>query len=77
MGGKPVIYILSPITLEDISVSLALTDGWSFTTLYPNTTVVSEEHKETVHWVVDASPDGTLLNRRSGLRISYLFWEAE
>ncbi len=76
-GGKPVIYILSPRTLDDISVSLALAPGWSFSALYPNTAIIHKDRKEVVHWVVDASPDGTLLDKRSGLQVSYIFWEAE
>lgn len=76
-GGKPVIYIMSPAVLENISVTLALAPGWSFSALYPNADVVSKGCKETVRWTVDASPDGTLLDKRSGLHASYLFWEAE
>lgn len=76
-GGKPVIYIMSPAVLENISVILALAPGWSFSALYPNADVVSKGCKETVRWAVDASPDGTLLDKRSGLHASYLFWEAE
>lgn len=76
-GGKPVIYVMSPRPLENVSVTLALTPSWSFSASYPSVVVSHDIDGETVRWMVDVSPDGTLIEKSSGLRVSYLFWEAE
>ena len=76
-GGKPIIYILSPNTLSNVSVSLSLTSAWSFSALYPSADIANNNGMETVQWIVRTSPDGTLLDKHTGLQVSYLFWEAE
>ena len=75
--GKPIIYIRSPNTLSDVSVSLSLTSAWSFSALYPSADIVHEDGTETIQWSVSTSPDDTLLDKHTGLQVSYLFWEAE
>ena len=77
VGGKPIIYVMSPHVLEDVSVSLSLIPAWSFSALYPTADIDRSDGNETVQWIVETSPDGTLLDKRSHLRVSYLFWEAE
>ncbi|KAI0763667.1 hypothetical protein BC629DRAFT_1542928 [Irpex lacteus] len=77
VGGKPVIYILSPTALEDVQVSLALVPQWSFSAVYPCSTIHRDEEGEKIQWIIDAAPDGTLLDKSSGSKVSYLFWEAE
>jgi hypothetical protein len=76
-GGKPVIYILSPDPLKDVAVSLRLVPSWSFSAIYPTATVARNNKGEQIKWIVDTAEDGTLLDKSSGLRVSYLFWEAE
>ena len=76
-GGKPIIYILSPNTLSNVSVSLSLASAWSFSALYPSADIANNNGMETVQWIVRTSPDGTLLDKHTGLQVSYLFWEAE
>ncbi|KAI0088380.1 hypothetical protein BDY19DRAFT_950615 [Irpex rosettiformis] len=75
--GKPIIYIMAPGMLDDVSVSLSLIPGWSFSAIYPHAPVVCNNGNETIEWVVSTLPDGTLVDKKSGLRVSYLFWEAE
>ncbi|KAI0088381.1 hypothetical protein BDY19DRAFT_994282 [Irpex rosettiformis] len=77
VGGKPIIYIMAPGVLDDVSVSLSLIPGWSFSAIYPHVPVVCNNGDETIEWVVSTLPDGTLVDKKSGLRVSYLFWEAE
>jgi ubiquitin C len=89
-GGKPVIYLLSPVTL-DATVDLKLVPEWSFSALYPVVPVrKNKEQKEHplvavcddaasqfVTWKVQVLPDGTLVDEASGSSVSYLYWEAE
>ena len=86
VGGKPVIYLFPPSSLSRAQVSLALSPEWTFSALYPvvdiNTDVVVDEDKgvgqvkQHVEWTVSAEPDGSLVELSSGLKLSYLFWEA-
>jgi len=83
-GDKPVIYLFPPTSLSHAQVSLALSPEWTFSTLYPvvdinkNAVVVEgiEQVKQHVEWTVSAEPDGSLVELSSGLKLSYLFWEA-
>ncbi|KAI0826000.1 hypothetical protein BC629DRAFT_41264 [Irpex lacteus] len=76
-GGKPVIYVFAPRPLENVSVTLGLTLGWSFSAVYPPTSVTHHGSEEKVQWNVDVAKDGTLLDKATSLEVSYLFWEAE
>ncbi|KAH9944995.1 ubiquitin-domain-containing protein [Epithele typhae] len=76
---KPVIYIFPPTFMPLVDVSVVLAPQWRFTHIYPlaDTKVSADTGKQCVAWSVSAQPDGTLLERSSGLELSYLFWEAE
>lgn len=74
---KPVIYIFSS-TPTEVTVSLQLDTSLSFSTLYPVIPVkTSGDGKEEVTWNVLTTSNNNLLDRVSGLEVSYLYWEAE
>ncbi|KAI1797045.1 hypothetical protein LXA43DRAFT_500331 [Ganoderma leucocontextum] len=76
-GGKPVIYLFPPSTLSDATVSVSLVPQWNFTHIYPLTETKALDHGgQQVSWSVSAKLDGTLVERGTGLELSYLFWEA-
>ncbi|KLO11501.1 hypothetical protein SCHPADRAFT_905930 [Schizopora paradoxa] len=75
IGGKPVIYLFPPQFLAEVNVQLSLVPTWSFSALYPPTSI-DEGGTQAVSWDVSATPDGTLKDKSSDLSISYLFWEA-
>ncbi len=76
-GGKPVIYIFPPVPLPSATVSLHLVPQWSFSHVYPLVrSKVPESGKESVTWSVSADVDGTLLEKTTGLELSYLCWGA-
>lgn len=77
MGGKPVIYLFSPIE-QEVSVQLSLVNEWRFSAVYP---VVPVEPSallggETLTWRAITHNDQTLTETTTGLRASYLYWEA-
>ncbi|CAE6465775.1 unnamed protein product [Rhizoctonia solani] len=81
-GGKPVIYIFPANTMKDIQVHLSLTQGWSFSGIYPptNITTISDNSMglgQNINWRVDAKPNGTLLDHTTHREVTYLFWEAQ
>ncbi|KAG8968960.1 hypothetical protein FRB90_010781 [Tulasnella sp. 427] len=80
---KPVIYLFPPEPME-AKVTLSLAPEWQFDILYP-TAPVEESWKGTsidgrphhsVSWKVDAEPNGSLWDKGSNTKVSYLFWEA-
>ena len=79
---KPVIYLYPPSHLSDVTVELLLTSSWSFSAIYPlpQTAITSgETHQiapQSLTWTVDAEPDGRLVDKTSGVEVSYLYWEA-
>lgn len=78
---KPVIYLFPPASTSDIHVQLSLVPVWTFSALYPPVKVKSQgtngaDIGETVTWVVDATPDGTLFDKGTSREVTYLFWEA-
>ncbi|KAH9033621.1 hypothetical protein EDB85DRAFT_1099566 [Lactarius pseudohatsudake] len=77
---KPVIYLYPPSSLADVTVELALASSWRFSAVHPppRTTVPpGEPHTaQSLTWTVAAEPDGTLVDRTSGMEVSYLYWEA-
>ncbi|KAF7330044.1 Ubiquitin family protein [Mycena kentingensis (nom. inval.)] len=78
LGGKPVIYLRSPVEL-DATVDIGLTPDWSFSALYPVVPATKPQDPrlhEAATWRVWIKPDGTLLDESSGAEVSYLFWEA-
>ena len=78
-GGKPVIYLLAPSgTHVEAAVKLSLVPEWKFDAVYPVVPITaSPTGGQMLQWNVEASPDGTLLEKNAGLSVSYLFWEAE
>lgn len=80
-GGKPVIYLMPPAGSEvEASVKLSLVSEWDFSAFYPvvpSTRSLTGGLGESLEWNVKTFPDGTLLEKNTGLEVSYLFWEAE
>ncbi|KAG1771170.1 hypothetical protein EV702DRAFT_1202059 [Suillus placidus] len=72
--AKPVIYLYSPSEI-DVSVKLSLIPEWSLSVIYP--VVTTEGHGQHLEWNVRTHQDGSLTEHKSGLDVSYLFWEAE
>lgn len=79
VGGKPVIYLMSPAGSEvEAAVKLSLVPEWHFSAIYPVVpTKRSVTGGQSLEWNVKGSSDGMLLERNTGLEVSYLFWEAE
>ncbi|TBU28000.1 ubiquitin-domain-containing protein [Dichomitus squalens] len=76
-GGKPVIYLFSPHAISDATVSISLAPQWSFSHIYPQVDVKAlAAGKEQASWSISANPNGSLVERGTGLELSYLFWEA-
>ncbi|KAG9079764.1 hypothetical protein FS749_008251 [Ceratobasidium sp. UAMH 11750] len=68
--------------MPNIRVRLSLVNTWEFSALYPPAPIMFEtfqniDNAQSVTWNVDAKPDGTLFDHRTGRKVSYLFWEAE
>ncbi|KAJ3534782.1 hypothetical protein NMY22_g6775 [Coprinellus aureogranulatus] len=78
-GGKPVIYLFPPAgEVVDAAVNLSLVPEWDFSAIYPIVPAsATAAGGQTLGWDVKASPDGTLLEKNTGLEVSYLYWEAE
>lgn len=76
-GGKPIIYVKSPDQI-DVSLTLYLTTDWSFSAIYPVVPAKPwlQGGGQSVSWDVRTNHDGTLLEKRTGLVVSYLYWEA-
>ena len=77
VGGKPIIYLFPPKPLPNASISVTLVPQWTFTHIYPllDVTVLGDGRQQ-VSWEVSANPDGKLVQKKTGLETSYLFWEA-
>lgn len=81
-GGKPVIYLFPPIPQSNMSAQLSLVKSWRFSALYPQVPIENKAEGDdlalgqTVSWLVDAKPDGTLYDHGTRREVSYLFWEA-
>ena len=78
---KPVIYLYPPSRLSDVTVELLLTSSWSFSVIYPlpKTAISSGEKQiagQSLTWTVEAEPDGRLVDKTSGVEVTYLYWEA-
>ncbi|KAI1796964.1 hypothetical protein LXA43DRAFT_496371 [Ganoderma leucocontextum] len=74
---KPVVYLFPPQALPEVAITIHLVPQWSFTHIYPLVDPKREEDgRQAITWTVSASPDGTLVEKHTGLELSYLFWEA-
>ncbi|TDZ29761.1 hypothetical protein C8035_v004228 [Colletotrichum spinosum] len=77
-GGKPAIYLSSPTPVDDISVSVALSHHWTFSTIYPLTeTRALPGRRCAISWKVSTKANGDLSDYGTGLDCRYLFWEAD
>jgi len=78
---KPVIYLFPPSTLADVTVELALVPSWRLSAVHPppRTTIPpGEPHTaQSVTWSVAAEPNGMLVDKTTGMEVSYLYWEAK
>ena len=77
---KPIIYLYPPISLPDVSVELHLASSWCFSAIYPQASLQSGEHQtqttQSLTWTIAAEPSGTLVDKTTGIEVSYLYWEA-
>ncbi|TCD66901.1 hypothetical protein EIP91_000740 [Steccherinum ochraceum] len=78
-GGKPVIYVWTPQP-QQVLVNLSLIPQWEFSALYPVAPIIPTKTiqgtGQSATWDVATRDDGTLLDKATGLEVSYLFWEA-
>ena len=77
-GGKPVIYLFSPKTLE-AEVKLSLIPQWNLSAIYPVVPIKPRtvRSNEQVAWRVRTHANGDLTELMTGLNVTYLFWEAQ
>ncbi|KAK0480773.1 hypothetical protein IW261DRAFT_1685299 [Armillaria novae-zelandiae] len=77
VDGKPVIYLFSPIE-QEVSVQQSLINEWRFSAVYPVVSVKPSAllGRETITWRAITHNDQTLTEAATGLRASYLYWEA-
>ena len=77
-GGKPVIYLFSPKTLE-ADVKLSLIPQWNLSAIYPVVPIKPRtvRSNEQVAWRVRTHANGDLTELTTGLNVTYLFWEAQ
>ena len=77
-GGKPVIYLFSPKTLE-ADVKLSLIPQWNFSAIYPVVPIKPRtvRSNEQVEWRVCTHAHGDLTELTTGLDVTYLSWEAQ
>ena len=80
-AAKPVIYLYPPFSLADVTVDLALTPSWRFSAVHPPPRATAPPGKphtaQSLTWTVAAEPNGTLVDKTSGMEVSYLYWEAK
>jgi hypothetical protein len=78
LGGKPVIYLFSPKTLE-AEVKLSLIPQWNLCAIYPIVPIKPRtvRSNEQVAWRVRTHANGNLTELTTGLDVTYLFWEAQ
>ena len=80
-GRKPVIYLYPPSRLSDVIVELHLTSSWNFSAVYPSPqsavpSVANHIGAQSLTWAIEAEPDGTLVEKTTGVEVTYLYWEA-
>ncbi|PBK81573.1 ubiquitin-domain-containing protein [Armillaria gallica] len=75
-GGKPVIYLFTPHPLNAV-VRLSIVKAWSFSAVYPGVPIKPSESGQSIEWNVNTHEDHTMTDTATGVRVSYLFWEAE
>ncbi|KAK0219256.1 hypothetical protein IW262DRAFT_1448992 [Armillaria fumosa] len=75
-GDKPVVYLFAPHPLNAV-VRLSLVEAWSFSAIYPGVPIKSSDSGQSIEWNVETHEDHTMTDIATGVRVSYLFWEAE
>ncbi|RPD59672.1 ubiquitin-domain-containing protein [Lentinus tigrinus ALCF2SS1-6] len=77
-GGKPVIYLFPPSPVAHATVSIRLVPQWTFSHIYPpcDIKLLNDDLGQSITWSVFANPNGSLSDNRTGVELSYLFWEA-
>lgn len=75
-GDKPVVYLFAPHPLNAV-VKLSLVKAWSFSAVYPGASIKSSDSGQSIEWNVRTHEDHTITDMSTGVRVSYLFWEAE
>ncbi len=61
-GGKPVIYLFSPIELPSVNVALTLCNEWEYSAVYPLARInQSDEGESTINWNVATRKNGELV----------------
>ncbi|SJL14727.1 uncharacterized protein ARMOST_18194 [Armillaria ostoyae] len=73
---KPVIYLFTPLPLN-ATVRLSLVKTWTFSAIYPGVPIKSSESGQSIEWNVNTHDDQTMTDIATGIRVSFLFWEAE
>jgi hypothetical protein len=75
-GGKPVLYLYPPNATR-VSTQLSLVPEWGFSAIYLVVHAKTTPRGQELEWVVDVLPNVTLKEVETGLKVSYLYWEAE
>ena len=74
---KPILYIFSPRSDLNVSVTLSLIPELRFSAIYPVVPVKrSSLAGESIRWNIRTRHDGNLLEVDTAMETSYLFWEA-
>lgn len=77
---NPTIYLYPPVSLADISVKLTLVPachwGLGFSAVHPPQGMSLFSLGRSFTWKVAAEPNGTLVEKTTGMEVSYLHWEA-
>jgi hypothetical protein len=76
-GDKPVIYLQPPQAMDGVEVHLGLCKEWNISAVYPLVEPKTVGDRSVVQWTVDVDAAGGLTEHVSGLKLSYLFWEAQ
>lgn len=71
---QPVIYLYPPSSLADVTVELDLVPSWLFSAVHPSQGNAYSLRKQC--WKVAAEPNGTLVDKTTGMEVSYLYWKA-
>lgn len=80
LGGKPVIYILPPVgtPVLDARIDLRLEESWTLSALWPvppSSKRKGYSYGQKATWNISATSNA-LHDKESGIKVSYLYWEA-
>lgn len=74
---KSTIYLYPPVGLADVTVKLTVVPSWLFSDVHPPQNNMLYLPGGSITWKVAAEPNGTLVEKASGMEVSYLYWEAK